>query len=265
MESRRSLLAVALICLTSAILIAFIPRCTAGPVSVGATITPTASVPPPTPTETRAPTRTPAPVISPTHTPTALPTIVPSITPSPTISAPVILPATGGHLSQPDLNVSYHFNPGLNYIALAVRPAEAMTASDLLEAIAAQGGNAAWVTRWVNGGWDTHVRGLPFNDFSIEIGRGYFVFADASSDFVLVGRAIHVAPPLSLVVRWTSVGLPTWDGKSSEQVLRRLRVCPEMRRWNGADWDVYLRGGPDPFKIDAREGYFIACDQRVEP
>jgi len=48
-------------------------------------------------------------------------------------------------------------------------------ASTLLGAINDAGGSAPEIARWQDGGWQSHLRGLPFNDFPIEPTRGYFL------------------------------------------------------------------------------------------
>ena len=57
------------------------------------------------------------------------------------------------------------------------------TASLLLSEINRQGGGATEICRWYAGGWSCHVKGLPFNDFAIELGKGYFIKATRPSTF----------------------------------------------------------------------------------
>jgi len=61
--------------------------------------------------------------------------------------------------------------------------APSYTAQGLLNAINAQGGQATEVHRWQAGGWQTHINGLPMNDFVIEPGRGYFIKTSKASTF----------------------------------------------------------------------------------
>ena len=49
------------------------------------------------------------------------------------------------------------------------------TAEQLGNDINAQGGACTEIDRWYAGGWDSHVIGLPFNDFDVSPGTGYFV------------------------------------------------------------------------------------------
>ena len=59
----------------------------------------------------------------------------------------------------------------------------AFTAESLGAEINSQGGSCVEVDRWYAGGWDSHIFGLPFNDFAIEPGKGYFVKCQSASTF----------------------------------------------------------------------------------
>jgi hypothetical protein len=63
---------------------------------------------------------------------------------------------------------------GWNLIGLP-RLSGPLTAEGLLVGIEAQGGACSEVDRWLNGGWDAHIKGLPFNDFELTSDQGYFV------------------------------------------------------------------------------------------
>ena len=62
-------------------------------------------------------------------------------------------------------------------------PPSLYTAQTLLNAIAAQAGACSEIDRWRFGGWDAHINGLPFNDFSVEPDKGYFVKCSQPSTF----------------------------------------------------------------------------------
>ena len=55
--------------------------------------------------------------------------------------------------------------------------ADGCTAEELCQEIIGQGVAAVEIDRWYAGGWDGHICGLPFNDFTTERGKGYFVKA----------------------------------------------------------------------------------------
>ena len=71
---------------------------------------------------------------------------------------------------------------GWNLVAFP-KGIERHTAETLLAAINAQGGNATEIHRWQAGGWEGHIFGLPFNNFTMQIGRGYFVKTNGPSTF----------------------------------------------------------------------------------
>ena len=50
-------------------------------------------------------------------------------------------------------------------------------------------GSALELARWVDGGWDTYLCGLPPNDFTLEAGRGYFVRLSRPTQWTPVGSA----------------------------------------------------------------------------
>ncbi|MFZ2424181.1 MAG: fibronectin type III domain-containing protein, partial [Anaerolineae bacterium] len=54
------------------------------------------------------------------------------------------------------------------------------TAETLCQEIISQGVTAQEIDRWFAGGWAGHVCGLPFNDFPIAVGTGYFVKASSA-------------------------------------------------------------------------------------
>jgi hypothetical protein len=68
----------------------------------------------------------------------------------------------------------------IGWNSIGVPHSEAYTAESLCAEIISQGVAAVEIDRWYAGGWDGHICGLPFNDFDIEIGTGYFVKAGSS-------------------------------------------------------------------------------------
>jgi len=66
---------------------------------------------------------------------------------------------------------------GWNHISLPLDPLTPYMAEGVCSEINSQGGDVVEIDRWYGGGWNGHICGLPFNDFNVEIGRGYFVKA----------------------------------------------------------------------------------------
>ena len=88
--------------------------------------------------------------------------------------------------------VSLSLQMGWNSIGLP--HADGCTAEELCQEIIGQGVTAVEIDRWYAGGWDGHICGLPFNDFTIERGKGYFVKAASA------GVVAPACPALSTLV-----------------------------------------------------------------
>jgi len=73
------------------------------------------------------------------------------------------------------------FNAGLNLWALSNIPATGYTASTLATSINEQGGSVTKLFRWYAGGWQGYRVDIPLNDFTIELGQGYFILSTAPS------------------------------------------------------------------------------------
>lgn len=71
----------------------------------------------------------------------------------------------------------------IGWNSIAVPHSDAYAAESLCSEIQSQGVDAIEIDRWYNNGWDGHICGLFFNDFTIEQGGGYFV-KTASSGIV---------------------------------------------------------------------------------
>ena len=74
--------------------------------------------------------------------------------------------------------VSLTLQVGWNPIAIS--HTDAYSAESLCDDIIAQGVSVVEIDRWHNGGWEGHICGLPFNDFNIERGTGYFIKSESS-------------------------------------------------------------------------------------
>lgn len=88
---------------------------------------------------------------------------------------------------------SINFGVGWTLISL---PTSTYLAQSLLNDINSQSGDALEIARWYNAGWDSHINGLPFNDFNIDADKGYFVRCNIASTLSLGGAEIQ--PPTGL-------------------------------------------------------------------
>jgi hypothetical protein len=156
--------------------------------------------------------------------------------------------------------------PGWNLITLPVRPDPPLTAQSMLDAIASQGGACTEIDRWRNGGWEAFIAGLPFNNFSIELGRGYFLRCTTALDFRVRGFELTSGVPLALTPGWNLVGIPyPPDFYSASTLLAAIALqggeCSEVDRWQNGGWSAYVGLPFNDFAIEADKGYFLRCSQ----
>ena len=85
----------------------------------------------------------------------------------------------GYEVTEP-VSLTLHF--GWN--SIGIPHTDAYTAESLCDEIISQGVTAVEIDRWHNGGWEGHVCGLPFNDFTIERGIGYFIKASSAGTVI---------------------------------------------------------------------------------
>ena len=163
--------------------------------------------------------------------------------------------------------VTITLQAGWNLISLPVEPAAPLTAEGLLRLINLQGGQATDVNRWQAGAWNTHVAGLPFNDFPLESGRGYFVKATRASTAIIQGRALTAATPS----RWRQAGI-WWPSRPCPLAPRPRALLQSMAsggvkvveidRWNAGSWSAHLIGLPfNNFAIEPGAAYFVRASQ----
>jgi len=89
---------------------------------------------------------------------------------------------------------------------------EGYTAQKMIDEINLQGGDCVEVVRWRNGMWDSHIDEIPFNDFSINSGKGYFVRCLTASSWIpgsntgpaMINPVISNITDTSFVVSWTT-------------------------------------------------------------
>jgi hypothetical protein len=155
--------------------------------------------------------------------------------------------------------------PGWNLVTLPIAPNAPFTAQSLLDALNAQGGACIEINRWLNGGWNGHPDGAPFNDFDIVLGEGYFLLCSAASSMTYSGQALGGPVDLALVPGWNLVGVPYPAGSYTAQSLlddinAQGGACTEIDRWLNGGWDGHVDGFPfNDFPIETDQGYFILC------
>ncbi|MCD6291573.1 MAG: hypothetical protein J7M34_13825, partial [Anaerolineae bacterium] len=164
--------------------------------------------------------------------------------------------------------VSHNLWAGWNLVGLNVEVDGGVDAEGVLQEIAAQGGDVIEVDRWLNGGWDAHIRGLPFNNFQLELGQGYFFKAKASSVWQRVGRRLSNPLLVELYPGWNLVSFPKLPGMvRAEDVLDGIAAqggaCIEIDHWEFGGWQGHIKDLPfNNFELREDEGYFVKCSQR---
>ena len=157
--------------------------------------------------------------------------------------------------------------PGWSLITLPVRPRLPLTAQSFLDAITVQGGNCTEIDRWLNGGWDAHINGLPFGNFPIELGKSYFLRCNVPLAFRLRGFELTSGVPLALSPGWNLVGIPyPPSGYTAQSLLLAIAAqggaCSEVDNWLSGGWSAYIGGLPfNNFTIRPTTGYFLKCSQ----
>jgi hypothetical protein len=172
-----------------------------------------------------------------------------------------------GAYEVPIFTASLAMAPGWNLLALPLHPLNTITAQSLLDAVHAQGGACSEVDRWLNGGWDAHIDGLPFNDFAIEPGNGYFLKCTTAGQWTLEGYAFTVGEPIALQPGWNLIGVPhPVSSYTAQSLLDAIAgqggACSEVDRWLNGGWDANINGLPfNDFAIEPDQGYFVRCSQ----
>jgi hypothetical protein len=149
-------------------------------------------------------------------------------------------------------------------------PATGYTAQSLLEAIAAQGAACSEFDRWLNGGWDAHIKDLPFNDFDVRPDEGYFVKCSQAGAFTptaISARSIGRAAPMPPAAQPAILQPQAEPAISAVQVTNRRDVAFTVT-WRtdrpGDGWVEYGFGGVlDRLAYDGRDPDTVATLHHV--
>ena len=179
-----------------------------------------------------------------------------------------IVPASGaGSSFEISDALSMAFVSGWNLKALPVALDAPLTAQAWLDELNSQGGNCTEVDRWLNGGWDAHINGLPFNDFLVELGKGYFLKCAATASWTFQGTGLVDPVVLALQPGWNLISIPHPPGVYAAQALldginSQGGDCSEIDRWLNGGWDAHINGLPfNDYAIEPNMGYFVRCLQ----
>lgn len=170
---------------------------------------------------------------SPTPTPTAIPT------PTPTV-------------------VSYFLSFGPEG-----RPGAGWdTADELLTLISNGINNAIEIDQWKNGGWDGHIKNLPFNNFNISEGNGYLIkfrnipdlsFYQLLNDYISSSRLTY-----NIFPGWNIFSIPSNLVKDLG-VASAESICKSINKQNGSVTEVDRH----PVSSDASLWIIHPCGSKV--
>ncbi len=157
------------------------------------------------------------------------------------------------------------FNPGWNLITLPLQPVTAFDSETLLQAINSGGSDCNEIARWAAGQWESYPLGMPFGQFPIDLGQGYFIKCTAPRSWTMEGTALTSSVSLSLSPGWSLIGIPyPASGNTAMSVVDGINIqggnCSELVRWLNGTWETYINGVPfTDFAILPYAGYFVKC------
>jgi hypothetical protein len=164
--------------------------------------------------------------------------------------------------------ISMALQAGWNLVALRATPSTTTKASGLCASL---NGIAVEVDRWIAGGWEGHRCGVPPNNFTLEMGPGYFVRATLPTTWAYRGALSTAVTPLTLGAGWNLVGASATGSPASAAattctVLNAAAsgTVIEIDQWVAGGWVGHRCGiPPNNFTFVSGRGYFIRLNQPV--
>lgn len=105
----------------------------------------------------------------------------------------------------------------------------------------------------------THVVGIPYNDFAIENGVGYFIYATTDSIFVAIGPAIETSS-VDLYAGWDMIGWYHDYDTTAESLGSNIEGCTVVTMYDASTqmFTTHVVGIPyNDFQVTAGMGTFI--------
>ena len=162
------------------------------------------------------------------------------------------------------------FHPGWNLITIPLVPLVEHTAESLMQEINIQGGLIATtlVMEWDGSGWEVHGLGLPFGDYAIKMGTGYFLHANKFFTWSMRGTKVIPPSELKLSYGWNGKTLPINQCYTAESLMQEINrqggFTTVIMRWDGSGWEVHGLGLPfGDFPIEQGQGYFFYSNRRA--
>lgn len=156
---------------------------------------------------------------------------------------------------------TYSIPSGYHYLSIPCTLPVVLTAESLILSINSQGGTCTEVQRWIDGGWESHPIGLPFNNFEIVPGVGYAIVCTGPSTWTISGDWKLEGITYSLNAL-TLLGIPAIIPLLAQDFLDCIRyyggLPVEIIRYIDGGQESHPDGLPfNNFEIEATWGYFV--------
>ena len=119
-------------------------------------------------------------------------------------------------------------------------PFETLTAESMGNNINQQGGTCDRIMLWNGAGWQTHLLGMPFGDFSIKSGSGYFVLCKSYSTWNFSVTAPVAAPTINAFLSPTSNPAQTLSGTKDANTSIWINEVQKVPIDGLATWSVAI-------------------------
>ena len=154
---------------------------------------------------------------------------------------------------------------GWNLIGPQVNPGSNLTAAAVCASLnVTTTGTAVEIARWTAGAWESHLCGLPPNDFQLTLGNGYFIRLTAPATWTYRGTAAASPQMLTLSTGWNLVspavtsGAPSTAAASCTTFNATPGTAVELDRWVAGGWDGHRCGlPPNDFTLQLGQAVFV--------
>ncbi len=146
-----------------------------------------------------------------------------------------------------------------------------ITAQAFLDIINTPTDKASAIMRWDNGAqvWDIHYDAYgTYNDFAMELGRGYFLKVDSPTTWREAGEVVQEYFTTRVAYDYTLLGLPTGEWPYAQNLLTDMTtqggLGHSIYKWvaGSSSWVIHYNQYPnyENFGIEDYEGYFVRND-----
>lgn len=155
------------------------------------------------------------------------------------------------------------FNAGWNSFSFPADPLYKYTVAQLANEINTIGIVSTTYSNWGGNTWQIYQYGMPFNNFEIELGKGYFIHCENAGAYSFEGEALSDSIDIDLVPGWNFYGLPYSEVSYTASTLAATinsegGQVEHIARWNNGAWQIHQVGLPfNNFAIESDRGYFI--------